>query len=167
MSNLKLVRLINEKPYKKYNFEKNIHGVVLESNSNSLEVIFFNPNNVGEYVIVIVDKKDINFEKETIPVKFEKELNGKLDAIKANAKSYFEPITFKDYNSVELIVEKECYAKLGVHKGNTGCIMSSKAIQNYIEVDFSGIDKNGEYYGESLAVNINDIKIIKDSDTDK
>ena len=39
--------------------------------------------------------------------------------------------------------------------------MDNNAIQNYIEVDFSGIDKDGNYYGDCISVKINDLKVIK------
>ena len=42
-----------------------------------------------------------------------------------------------------------------------GCVMDNKVVQNCIEVDFSGIDENGNFYGDCIAVNIKDLKIIE------
>ena len=39
--------------------------------------------------------------------------------------------------------------------------MDNKAVQNYIEVDFSGIDENGIFYGDCISVKIDDLKVIK------
>lgn len=39
--------------------------------------------------------------------------------------------------------------------------MDNNAVQNYIEVDFSGIDKDGKYYGDCISVKIDDLKVIK------
>ena len=62
---------------------------------------------------------------------------------------------------VELIVEDEKYSKHGVHKGMCGCVMQDYAVQNYIEVDFSGIDENGNFYGDCISVKIDDLKVVE------
>ena len=67
----------------------------------------------------------------------------------------------KEYNMVELIVEEDRYARFGIHKGDRGCVMDNNAVQDYIEVDFSGIDKNGKFYGDCISVKIDDLKVIK------
>ena len=43
--------------------------------------------------------------------------------------------------------------------------MDNKAVQNYIEVDFSGIDENGNFYGDCISVKIDDLKVIKQKKT--
>lgn len=82
-------------------------------------------------------------------------------AIKSKAKDVLVPTAINEYDMVELLVEEERYATFGVHKGDVGCVMDNNAVQNYIEVDFSGIDKNGNYYGDCISVKINDLKVIK------
>ena len=49
----------------------------------------------------------------------------------------------------------------GIHKGDRGCVMEDNAVQNYVEVDFSGIDENGELYGDCISVKIDDLKVIQ------
>ena len=39
--------------------------------------------------------------------------------------------------------------------------MDNNAIQDCIEVDFSGINKNGDFYGDCISVKIKDLKVIK------
>lgn len=85
----------------------------------------------------------------------------RLDDIIAKAKKVIEPIKIKEYDMVELIVEEDRYAKFGIHKGDRGCVMDNNAVQDYIEVDFSGIDKNGKFYGDCISVKIDDLKVIK------
>ena len=104
--------------------------------------------------------KDIVVEKETLPTNIKKELLSKLDNILTKAKDYLEPVVINEYDMVELLVEEERYAKFGIHKGDTGCVMDNKAVQNYIEVDFSGIDENGNFYGDCISVKIDDLKVI-------
>lgn len=161
MKKLDLVKLKNDKPYKVFNLVKDMHGIVIELKFDNADVLFFNPQNVGDYAIVNVKLMDLELEKEKLPVEFEKELLSKLDDIIAKAKSEIQPIKIKEYDMVELIVEKDRYAKFGIHKGDRGCVMDNNAVQNYIEVDFSGIDKDGNYYGDCISVKIDDLKVIK------
>ena len=160
MKKLDLVKLINEKPYIKNNLQKDIHGIVVNEDLNQTSVLFFNPQNVGQYAIVNVNIKDIVVEKETLPTNIKKELLSKLDNILTKAKDYLEPVVINEYDMVELLVEEDRYAKYGIHKGDTGCVMDNKAVQNYIEVDFSGIDENGNFYGDCISVKIDDLKVI-------
>lgn len=161
MKKLDLVKLKNDKSYKNFGLVKNMHGIVVELQFDKADVLFFNPQNVGDYAIVNVKLLDLELEKEKLPAEFEKELLSKLDDIIAKAKNEIQPIKIKEYDMVELIVEEDKYAKFGIHKGNRGCVMDNNAVQNYIEVDFSGIDKDGNFYGDCISVKINDLKIIK------
>lgn len=161
MKKLDLIRLINEKPYVKNNLQKDMHGIVVNE-INPISVLFFNPKNIGNYAIVkIINVQDIIVEKEKLPKEIQQEIFSKLDTIISKANSYLEPITINEYDMVELIVEEEKYAKYGVHKGDTGCVMDNKAVQNYIEVDFSGIDEKGDFYGDCISVKIEDLRVIK------
>ena len=161
MKKLDLVKLKNDKPYKSFNLVKEMHGIVVELNFDNADVLFFNPQNVGDYAIVNVKNVDLELEKEKLPAEFEKELLSKLDDIIAKAKKEIQPIKIKEYDMVELIVEEDRYAKFGIHKGDRGCVMDNNAVQDYIEVDFSEIDKNGEFYGDCISVKIDDLKVIK------
>ena len=67
----------------------------------------------------------------------------------------------QEYDMVELLVEKEKYAKYGIHNGARGYVISTTAIHNNIEVDFTQIDENGDCVGECLGVNINDLKVVR------
>ena len=161
MKKLDLVKLINEKPYLENNLQKDMHGIVISKNSNTIAVLFFNPQNVGNYAVVNVSVCDLIVEKEKLPDKVQQEITVNLDKILEKSKSYLEPIMIKEYDMVELLVEEDRYSKFGIHKGDRGCVMDNKAVQNYIEVDFSGIDENGNFYGDCISVKIDDLKVIK------
>ncbi len=161
MKKLDLVKLNNSKPYKLQNLIKDKHGIVVDINYEEADVLFFNPHNVVDYAIVKVNTTDLDLDKEKLPIEIENELFSKLDALKIKAKNIIEPIAINEYDMVELLVEKESYAKYGIHKGDKGCVMDNNAVQNYIEVDFSGIDKDGNYYGDCISVKIDDLKVIK------
>ena len=161
MKNLDLVKLKNDKPYKEFNLIMDMHGIVVELNGDNAGVLFFNPNNVGEYAIINVKIEDLEIDREKIPPEFLKELHLNLSTIISKAKNKIKPIAIKEYSMVELLVEDEKYSRFGIHKGDTGCVMDNNAVQNYVEVDFSGIDKNGNYHGDCISVKIDDLKLIK------
>ena len=160
MKKFDLIILKNEEPYKQYNLEKNMHGIVLECNYNILDVLFFNPKNLGDYIIIKISKNDVVEEKEKLPENIITELNLKLESILSKTKEKFKPLSVKAYDNVELLVEDNKYSKYGIHKGDIGCVMDDYAVQDYVEVDFSGIDQNGNYYGDCISVKVSDLKVI-------
>lgn len=161
MKKFDLVKLKNDIPYKSRNLIKDMHGIVVDVNYEEADVLFFNPHNVGDYAIVKVKIADLDLDKEKLPIEIERELSSELNAVKTKAKNVIEPTTINEYDMVELLVEDEKYAKFGVHKGDKGCVMDNNAVQKYIEVDFSGVDKDGNYYGDCISVKIDDLKVIK------
>ena len=161
MKKFDLVLLKNENPYKQYNLEKNMHGIVLENYFDTLSVLFFNPKNQGDFIVTTISSYDVEMCDEKLPENIINELSFKLEHIKSKSKKFFEPLRIKAYDMVELLVEDDKYTKYGIHKGDRGCVMEDNAVQNYVEVDFSGIDENGEFYGDCISVNIDDLKVIK------
>ena len=161
MKKFDLVLLKNENPYKQYNLEKNMHGIVLENYFDTLIVLFFNPKNQGDYITATISVSDVMVCNEKIPEKMINELSSNFDIIKSKSKEKFEPLRIKAYDMVELLVEDIKYTKYGIHKGDRGCVMEDNAVQNYVEVDFSGIDENGKFYGDCISVKIDDLKVIQ------
>lgn len=162
MKNIKLIKLINEKPYTKNNLKKDVYGIMIDKNNVDATVLFFNSQNIGDYAVVQVDNKDMEIQKEKLPNEAEKEILSNVDKILHNAKDFLEPLKIEEYDLVELLVEDSKYIKFGIHKGARGCVMQSSAVKNYIEVDFSGVDKYGKFYGDCISVKIEDLKVIKD-----
>ena len=161
MKKLDLVKLKNDRSYKSHNLIKGMQGGVVDVNFDNADVLFFNQHNVGDCAIVNVKTMDLDLDKEKLPTEFERELLSKLENLKLKAKNVIEPIAINEYDMVELLVEEERYIKFGIHKGDRGCVMDNNAVQNYIEVDFSGIDKDGNFYGDCISVKIDDLKVIK------
>ena len=79
-------------------------------------------------------------------------------------KNLFKKCKFKEYDLVELTKEDEKYTIDGVHKGDKGCIMKIYSI-NDAEVDFSGIDENGNFYGDCIPVKLEDLKLVEKEPT--
>ncbi len=160
MKKFDLVELKNAEKYKSYNLTNGMRGIVFSIQIDSSEVLFFNPQNIGECILAKIYPADLKIEKEKLPDEMIKELSYNLDKIKTKAKEKFEPIRVKQYEMVELLVEDNKYTKYGIHKGDIGCVMETQAVQGYIEVDFSGINDKGEYYGDCVSVKIDDLNVI-------
>lgn len=157
-----IVTLIKlKKEYADKNLYLNIHGVVIKILANNLlQVIFFNDNMIGDYAVVEVHKTDVKKCEEKLPFDFVKEIkqSKKVDFDKVEQKKELKLVPFNEYDMVELLVEKEIYAKHGVHKGAVGIVAMEGAVDDAILVDFSGIDENGNYYGDCISVKIDDLK---------
>lgn len=159
-----IVSLINYKStYKSNNLYKGVNGIVLKLlGADKSLVLFLNDKIVGDYAVVEVDNKDLKKEYVELPMDFVKELrnSNKLNEDNILKKQIFKNLEFKDCDLVELLVEDEKYAKDGIHKGERGVIAIDYAVEGYILVDFSGIDKNGNYYGDCISVKLEDLKKI-------
>ncbi|MBE7082536.1 MAG: hypothetical protein E7378_02510 [Clostridiales bacterium] len=160
MKKFDIIVLNNDELYTEFNLTRGMHGIVIDKTFDKLEVLFFNPSNYGETVVVWVAECDVSKEQEVLPENLLKELVGKIDIIKRRAKENIELPSFKQYDMVELLVEEKRYSKHGIHKGDTGCIMENFAVNGYVEVDFSGIDENGDFQGDFISVKLEDLKII-------
>lgn len=151
-----LVVLKNDKPYTGSNLKKGMHGIVVSSNGRISDVLFFNSENRGDYLIAKINANDVDVEKERLPYDLAEELNEKLKNSEVKSKNHFDTLKIKAYDMVELTVEDEKYLKYGIHKGDRGCVTDDYAVKNYIEVDFSGIDKDDNYYGDCISAATSD-----------
>lgn len=144
--------------YKNKNLTIDLHGIVVEIFETTCKVLFFNKNNIGDYALVNVDKNDLLIE-ETNNLK--NELIKKLETINFDKKHSLTNMSIKENDFVELTVENEKYSKYGIHKDDTGCVISKHAIKNQVEIDFSRILPNGTLTGSSIIVDIKDLKVIE------
>ncbi|MBR4800388.1 MAG: hypothetical protein IK048_01765 [Clostridia bacterium] len=156
-----MIKLINPSLLSQHGLPTDSHGIIVNTNGDTTDAMFFNKKNVGDYIVLTIHSSDFVVEKEKLPKNIQKELCDHLNQIKQNAKMQFAPQTIKEYDQVELLVEKEKYAKFGVHKGAHGYAMDSNAVQNNIIVDFSYVNEKGDYFGDCITVNIKDLKVIK------
>ena len=143
--------------YKDKKLEENDIGILLgEKDAKSL-VMFFNKKNKGDYLIALIGKNDL--------IKTDMELSDKIVAkmdeyIKSNTdkisqKTSFTEVLFEECDFVELLVEKEKYAKFGAHKGDKGVIALPRATKNQILVDFGNYSED---FDGLVSVEINDLK---------
>ena len=141
--------------------ERGIHkgcsGIILDIKADICFVRFRNYKNYGDYACVYVNEKYLNFNsheiKEHIAVW---ERFKETDKITKNS---FKPQKFAEFDLVELIVEKEKYAKFGVHKGMQGVVMENYCIDSDYYVIFTE-EGTGEDIAD-LCVHEDDLILVK------
>ena len=141
--------------YASNGIHRDCDGVVIEINENTLTVVFLNPLNYGDYAVAQVAIENITFLGKSRFVDDWKSFLAKID----KEKTSFIPCDVKEYDKVELIVEKPKYAVEGVHKGMTGCVISSYAINNQWLIIFSE-DGTGKDIAD-ICVDREDFKVIE------
>lgn len=148
------------------NIEANNIGIVLKSNNNNKStILFLNPKITGDYLVLDVDNSFLEQQKENLPPQIIETIDGLISNNKISLKKQqFKNMKFEEYDIVRLTVEKEKYAKHGIHKGETGIVAENYMIKNDILVDFSGIDEKGNYYGDCVTVNVDDLELVKKHD---
>lgn len=148
------------------NLEVNNIGIVLKSNNNNKStILFLNPKITDDYLVLDVDNSFLEQQKENLPPQIIKTIDGLISNNKISLKKQqFKNMKFEEYDIVRLTVEKEKYTKHGIHKGETGIVAENYMIKNDILVDFSGIDEKGNYYGDCVTVNVDDLELVKKHD---
>lgn len=148
------------------NIEANNIGIVLKSNNNNKStILFLNQKITGDYLVLDVDNSFLEQQKENLPPQIIETIDSLISNNKISLKKQqFKNMKFEEYDIVRLTVEKEKYAKHGIHKGETGIVAENYMIKNDILVDFSGIDEKGNYYGDCVTVNVDDLELVKKHD---
>ena len=111
-------------------------GIVVKVENDIFTVCFYNKYNFGESAYAKVDKKYLKFvlkadDNDII------ELAEHFENVNIEKYTSLSECDVKEYDVVELIVEKPEYAMEGVHKGDRGCVISTYAIDNCWEIIFS------------------------------
>ncbi len=133
-------------------------GIIVQVNEKNYRVMFMNGNNYGNGIFATVNEKDVKY-LSTFPVQFRAELEEFLNSVDINDETgAFVLCDVKEYDKVELIVEKSKYANEGVHKGMVGCIISSYAINNQWLVVFSEKETGKDI--ADICVDREDFKVI-------
>ena len=106
---VKLQALKNE--YKTFNLNLESYGIVLLNENSMSKVLFLNNKIVGDYAIATIKDKDlVKFDGELPDItlaEFDNYLKENIEKLKT--KTSFADLVFNEYDSVELIVEKDRY----------------------------------------------------------
>ena len=158
----KIVKLKNLKEdYKKIGLDNSSLGLLLNEKNSQCLIMFFNNDNQGDYLVLVMSKADLEITDMVLPNNLCSELEEYIEnnADKISNKTNFEAIPFKECDYVELIVEKEKYSKYGLRKGDRGIIASNKATKNKILVDFG---KEAEDFDGFVSVDFEDVKKVEE-----
>ena len=113
-------------------------GIILEENQTHALVMFFNSHNQGDYLVATVKKDSLQQTEHYLPADIAQQLAEKFatNGKKLLEKTTFTSVPFSLCDQVELVVEKESYARFGVHKGARGTIAVANAVKGKVLVDF-------------------------------
>ena len=142
--------------------EKGTYGIIQSRVGSDCIVLFFNPKNYGDYACVTVNERHL-LHVTDLPHLQVKELIKFSEKTDLTKKTKFTESQIKEYDFVQIIVDKEKYIKHGVYKGMVGTVMQNHAIKNNWEVcfegkaTFNGIAKANDIW---LSVYEEDIKLI-------
>ncbi len=160
MKKYDLVELKIDSPYIVHNLHKGTFGLVVEAGNPFSTILFFNSQNMGDYAVLSVNNQDIEVKNEKLPNEILQELVEKLDTILKKSKPYLKEPSVKEFDVVELMIERDGYAKQGVHKGDRGTVVEDYAVDDHVLVDFTVVDENGEIRGDCISVKTSDLKVI-------
>ena len=158
----KIVKLKNLKEdYKKIGLDNSSLGLLLNEKNSQCLIMFFNNDNQGDYLVLVMSKADLEITDMVLPNNLCSELEEYIEnnADKIASKTNFEELPFNECDYVELIVEKEKYSKYGLRKGDRGIIASNKATKNKILVDFG---KEAEDFDGFVSVDFEDVKKVEE-----
>ena len=161
MRKFDLILLTNGTPYNIFGIESNMHGIIIEIYTNSVSVLFFNPQNIGECSLIKVNKNDFIITEETLPNEIKLELQNNMEKMKSKTNYVFKSAKINLFDKVELVTENKKYTKYGLHKGEIGIVVDNTLADNCVEVDFIYLNENSEFYGDTFSIDINDLKVIK------
>ena len=156
----KIVKLKNLKEeHVKLGLSKDSLGLLLNEKNSQCLIMFFNNVNQGDYLVLVVNRSDLDITDMVLPSNLCAELEEYIEnnADKISNKTNFEELPFNECDYVELIVEKEKYSKYGLRKGDRGIIASNKATKNKILVDFGNETQDFDGF---VSVDFNDIKKV-------
>ena len=128
----------------KRGIRKGYDGVIVKMEGDIYTVCFYNSCNFGESVYAKVHKKYLKFamrDNERIIQEMEEHFSN----VKMDFNKCLTECDVKEYDVVQLIVEKPQYAMEGVHKGSYGCVQFPYAIDGKWCILFSNVGENNAH----------------------
>ena len=143
----------------KRGIHKGYDGVIVKMEGDIYTVCFYNSYNFGESAYAKVHKKYLNFVMRD-DEKIIQEMEEHFSNVKMDFNKCLTECDVKEYDKVELLVEKPKYAFEGVHKGAQGCVLFPYAIEGRWGILFYNVGENND---EEIELNVDreDFKIIE------
>jgi hypothetical protein len=111
-------------------------GTVVDTLGARRLVMFFNKKDHGDYACVWTNDDDLLY-LNGMPEEVKKWIDDIVRREDFSAHKAFRRSDIKEYDQVEVVAEKEAYARQGVHKGMRGVVMTDHAIDGKWYVIFS------------------------------
>lgn len=159
MEKYDIIRLIYaDELLMKNGINANTLGIVMGCDFQKVSVMLLNEQNFGNYAFYTLDTNTLKIV-DRLPLSQRAEFDEFVSSVDFDKYKTFNTPLFKEYDCVVLAKDKPKYIRVGVHKGDIGCVTSSYAIDNKIEVDFTKVDENGDISGAVLIVSCDDIAL--------
>lgn len=159
MEKYDIIRLIYaDELLMKNGINANALGIVIGCDFQKASVMLLNEQNFGNYAFYTLDTNTLKIV-DRLPLSQRAEFDEFITSVDFAKYKTFNTPPFKEYDCVVLIKDKPKYTQVGVHKGDIGCVISSYAIGNKIEVDFTKVDENGDISGAVFIVSCDDIAL--------
>ena len=144
----------------KKGIHKDYSGTIAKIDGDICTVWFLNPNNRGESAFAEVNKKYLISDQIVYPERLLLEMEEHFSNVKMDFNKCLTECDVKEYDKVELLVEKPKYAFEGVHKGAQGCVLFPYAIEGRWGILFYNVGKNND---EEIELNVDrdDFKVIE------
>ncbi len=107
---------------------KGCRGVIIKLGEKRSLVLFYNPEDLGDYAYAWANNDDLEYYRKLLD-HIKKEMMQKMATEDFTKKLRFEETHLREYDSVKVLVEKENYAKFGVHKDMVGTILDPQKIE--------------------------------------
>lgn len=102
-------------------------GFIAKLGDKKSLVLFFNPEDLGDYAYAMVENNDLTFSRK-ISESIRKEMAEKIASEDPTKKLSFVETRLREYDMVRVAVEKSKYVKEGVHRGMIGTILEPEKI---------------------------------------
>ena len=114
---------------------KGCRGVIIKLGETRSLVLFYNLEDLGDYAYAWANNDDLEYYRKLLD-SIKKEMMQKMETEDFTKKLRFEETHLREYDAVRVLVEKEEYAKRGVHKGMVGTILEPEKIDGRWDVYF-------------------------------
>ncbi len=115
---------------------KGCFGTVMQVGEPRSLVIFYNRQDIGNYAFAWVENCNLEFYRKQLYEETALEMMEWFKTQDPTKKTRFSETHLREYDAVRVLVEKEEYAKRGVHKGMVGTILEPEKIDGRWDVYF-------------------------------
>ncbi len=108
---------------------KGCFGTIAKLGEKRSLVIFYNQQDLGDYAFARVENSDLEYYRKPYCQETALKTAAWVKTQDPAKKTRFTETHLREYDAVEVLVEKEQYAKHGVHKGMEGTILDPQKIR--------------------------------------